>query len=126
MEIYEKMQKKNFNNINLKDIKVLFLDFDGVLTNNKVLVLENGKEAVICSRFDGIGINNLRKIGVETIIISTETNSVVSERAKKLKVRCYQSVENKKEKVHELLCELKLSQKQAVFLGNDVNDLGGR
>jgi hypothetical protein len=61
-------------------------DFDGVFTNNTVIVDENGKESVICNRSDGIGLSRLGTGGVKLIIISTEINPVVTARGKKLKM----------------------------------------
>ena len=43
-----------------KNIEFIAFDFDGVFTNNTVIVDENGNESVKCSRLDGIGLNKLR------------------------------------------------------------------
>ncbi len=45
------------------DIDLLILDFDGVLTDNRVYVMQDGQEAVACHRGDGWGINLLRNAG---------------------------------------------------------------
>ncbi len=70
------------------NIKLLALDFDGVLTNNKVIVDENGKESVICSRSDGMGIEMMKNKGIEVIVISKEKNKVVKARCDKFKIPC--------------------------------------
>ena len=67
-------------------LKLIVLDFDGVLTNNKVLLNNKGEEFVSCSRADGIAFDALKVLKVQTIILSTEKNKVVSSRAKKLQV----------------------------------------
>ena len=59
--------------IKLKDIDVFVFDFDGVLTNNKVHLDENGKEWVSCSRSDGLAFDVLRKLQMPVYIFSTET-----------------------------------------------------
>ena len=54
--------KKWISDITLSEIeklKIIFFDFDGVFTDNKVLVSENGEESVFCHRGDGIGLNQL-------------------------------------------------------------------
>ena len=79
---------------NLKKFKTIFLDFDGVLTNNKVIVDENGKESVICSRSDGLAIDILKSNRIKLYIISTEKNHVVLKRASKLGIDCYNSIKN--------------------------------
>ena len=70
----------------------LLLDFDGVLTTNSVLVNSKGDEFVVCSRSDGIGLSRMKKLGVQPIVISTESNLVVSKRCEKLRITCYQSI----------------------------------
>ena len=79
----------------LKTVKLLVFDFDGVFTNNKVILDENGIEHVICDRADGLGLNMLKKADLDVIILSTETNKVVSSRAKKLKIESFQSINQK-------------------------------
>ena len=67
------------------DIRALVMDFDGVLTDNKVIVSEDGKESVMCSRDDGYALERIKELGISTLILSREKNSVVLERGKKLK-----------------------------------------
>ena len=55
-------------------IRLIAFDFDGVFTDNMVYVFENGTEAVRCFRSDGIGLHKLKKLGIETVIISTLRN----------------------------------------------------
>ncbi len=69
-------------NIKLDDIDALIFDFDGVLTDNKVHLDENGNEWVTCSRSDGLAFDILRKLKKLIFIISTEKNKVVAARAK--------------------------------------------
>lgn len=107
----------------ISKIRLIAFDFDGVFTNNMVYVFEDGHEAVRCSRSDGIGLQKLIKIGLDTIIISTETNPVVSERSKKLKIKCIQSCEDKLATLESIIREKKLVMEQVAFVGNDINDL---
>lgn len=109
---------------NLKGKKAIFFDFDGVFTDNKVIISEDGKEYVFCSREDGMGIGLLSELDIVSYIISTEVNPVVSARAKKLKIPCFQNVEDKAKIVKEI-CESKgIALRDAIFVGNDINDLG--
>ncbi len=75
----------------LAKIRLVAFDFDGVFTDNMVYVLEDGTEAVRCFRSDGLGLQKLKNLGIETVIISTEANPVVTARARKLKIRCIQN-----------------------------------
>ena len=72
--------------VDLKNIDVIFIDFDGVLTNNKVIVNENGSESVVCSRSDGLAFKVLNLVKIPTYIFSSEANRVVEARSKKIKV----------------------------------------
>jgi len=107
----------------LQSIKLLVLDFDGVLTDNRVLVLEDGREAVFCSRSDGLGLENLRKQNFEILVLSKETNPVVSRRCEKLKIACLQGINNKLTTLQRLLQEKALDAEQVAYVGNDINDL---
>lgn len=97
-------------------------DFDGVFTDNSVYVFEDGREAVRCSRADGLGLRKLRALNIQSIIISTEANPVVSARARKLGIECVQNCEDKLQTLNELLGSAGLTLRQAAFVGNDFND----
>ena len=79
----------------LRGVELLVLDFDGVMTDNRVLVFEDGREAVLCSRGDGMGLELLRKAGVPVAVISKEINPVVGARCRKLKIPYLQGIEDK-------------------------------
>ncbi len=107
----------------LRVVRLVAFDFDGVFTDNMVYVLQDGTEAVRCYRSDGIGLQKLQRLGVETVIISTETNPVVTTRSRKLGIRCVQGSEDKRVALDHLLEELGVSHAQTAYVGNDVNDL---
>ncbi len=104
-------------------IKTIFYDFDGVMTNNKVLVSQDGSESVFVNRSDGLAISYFKKLGINQLIISTETNAVVTQRANKLDIDVYQGVENKLETVKSLMKKLNLKNQDVAYVGNDLNDL---
>jgi len=106
----------------IKDIKYFFYDFDGVMTNNKVFIDENGNEMVEVNRSDGLGIAEIKKLGIKQIILSTETNPVVSRRAEKLGIKCMQGIENKKEALTEYCMKHNIQLMDVAFVGNDIND----
>ena len=106
------------------NIDLLILDFDGVLTDNRVYVTQDGKEAVACHRGDGWGIRLLKNAGLEIIILSTETNPVVSTRARKLGVQCIQGCPDKAEATREIIARKELDSEKVMYVGNDTNDLG--
>jgi len=107
----------------LAKIRLVAFDFDGVFTDNMVYVLENGTEAVRCFRSDGLGLQKLEQLGIETVIISTEANPVVSARAHKLKIRCVQDCRDKRAALESIAKESGISLAEVAFVGNDINDL---
>lgn len=103
--------------------ELVVFDFDGVFTDNKVIVREDGFESVVCSRGDGLGIEMARKSGLKMLILSKETNKVVSARAKKLKLEAIQGVDDKPEAL-KLYCKRhNVHLKRVLYVGNDLNDL---
>jgi N-acylneuraminate cytidylyltransferase len=106
-----------------KIIEMLILDFDGVLTDNRVWVDQEGREMVAASRSDSFGINLIRDAGVETVVISKETNPVVAARCRKMNVPFLQGQDEKASAVKRLLSERNIDPNRAVYCGNDVNDL---
>lgn len=109
--------------LEFNQIKLLILDFDGVLTDNFVFVNEEGIESVKCNRSDGIGISRLKNIGINVLIISTEKNSVVTVRGNKLKVDVIQGVSDKKIEVEKISDNFNIPLSKIAFLGNDINDI---
>jgi len=106
----------------IRKVRLVAFDFDGVFTDNMVYVFQDGSEAVRCNRSDGIGLQKLKKMGIETVIISTESNTVVSARAQKLKIRCFQNCEDKSKTLENIAREFGISLEEVAFVGNDIND----
>ncbi|HEC14099.1 MAG TPA: 3-deoxy-D-manno-octulosonate 8-phosphate phosphatase [Acidiferrobacteraceae bacterium] len=104
-------------------VRLVAFDFDGVFTDNLVLVNEDGSESVRCSRSDGLGLRKLDEAGVAYCIVSTETNPVVARRAEKLGADCYHGCADKLATLNELLAQHALAPEQAMYVGNDINDL---
>ena len=103
-------------------INLLVYDFDGVMTDNKAYIDQDGNEMVQINRADGLGIAEIKKLGIEQIIISTEKNSVVSARASKLSIPCLQGIENKKDVLIHYCQNNNYDLKYVAYVGNDVND----
>ncbi len=106
-----------------EETKLLVLDFDGVLTDNRVYVNQHGEETIAAHRGDGMGISLVKQAGIEVIIITKERNPVVKARADKLQVPVYQGIDEKGSKLKEILKEKKLEGREVVYIGNDINDL---
>lgn len=107
----------------IRNIRLVAFDFDGVFTDNTVYVFEDGREAVRCTRSDGIGLSKLKDLGLVPVIISTETNPVVEARSRKLAIQCVHSCNDKRAALEHLAQVMGISLEQVAFVGNDVNDL---
>lgn len=103
--------------------KLVVFDFDGVFTNNKVIVSQDGTESVVCDRSDGLGLEMLRRTGMPILILSKELNPVVTARAKKLKLPVIQGIDHKLGELRKYCFERKISLKDVLYVGNDINDL---
>lgn len=104
-------------------VEFVAFDFDGVFTDNRVFVDENGVESVACSRLDGFGLQALREAGIGLVVLSTEVNPVVSARCKKLALDCVQGLDDKAAALRDQIAERGVSAERTAYLGNDVNDI---
>ncbi len=104
-------------------IKCIFYDFDGVMTDNKVILSETGEESVTVNRSDGLAISYFKKLNVKQYIISTEKNEVVSKRAIKLGIEVYQGIDNKLSKIKSIMKENYYEDNNVAYVGNDLNDM---
>ncbi|MBN2012334.1 acylneuraminate cytidylyltransferase [candidate division KSB1 bacterium] len=104
-------------------VDLIVSDFDGVITDNKVLTLQDGTEAILANRSDGLGIRIIKQMQIPMIILSTETNPVVRARAEKVGLPVIQAVENKKSVLTDYCRNHGYNPENVVYVGNDINDL---
>ena len=105
------------------DVDAVVTDFDGVHTDDRVLIGSDGSEFVTASRSDGLGVRLLRESGLPVLILSTEAHPVVSARAAKLQVEVIQGATDKALALTTWAAERGISLERIAYLGNDVNDL---
>ncbi len=106
-----------------KDISLIVYDFDGVMTNNKVILSEDGLESVVVNRSDGLAVEIFKKHNLPQMIMSKERNKIVSVRAKKLGIPVLQSVDDKKVAIEGYCNKINIDLKNVIYVGNDLNDL---
>ena len=111
------------NEINWNKIKCIVYDFDGVMTDNRVLVSQDGTESVFVNRSDGWAIARFKDAGIRQLILSTEGNSVVSARAKKLNLDVLHGVQNKGTALSNWCAKQSTPPSEVLYIGNDLNDL---
>ena len=105
-------------------IKLLLMDCDGVLTDGRITLLENGDEEKSFHTRDGHGIVLLHRAGIDSGIISGRTSSLVERRARELGMKYVrQGTWNKVCDFEELLREAGVEQSQVAFIGDDVTDI---
>lgn len=107
----------------LKEIGLIVFDFDGVMTDNRVILNQYGEEAVVVNRADGLGVALLRQRNIPMLILSGEENPVVTARAGKLEIPVLQGVREKAPALKRYLEERGIDPGRVVYVGNDVNDL---
>jgi len=106
-----------------KNVKLLICDFDGVMTNDTVIVDQSGKESVICSRCDGLGIEMLKKTGIEILVISKEKNPVVIARCRKLNIKVINGIDDKINILKKEIKNRNIVLDDICYIGNYVNDI---
>ncbi|MET8868886.1 N-acetylneuraminate synthase family protein [Nonomuraea sp. NPDC004580] len=106
------------------DVDCVITDFDGVHTDDRAYVDSDGREMVLVSRSDGMGVSLLKRSGVKVLVMSTEQNPVVAARARKLGVPVLQGLADKRTVLRDWLSIEGLDPARVAYVGNDVNDLG--
>ncbi len=107
----------------LRRVKLVVFDFDGVMTDNRVLVLQDGTEGASCDRSDGLGVGMLKAAGMPMLVLSKEQNPVVGARCRKLGLECHQGIDDKLTKLRDLLASRGMTMADIAYVGNDINDL---
>jgi 3-deoxy-D-manno-octulosonate 8-phosphate phosphatase (KDO 8-P phosphatase) len=105
-------------------VKLLLMDCDGVLTDGRITLLENGDEEKSFHTRDGHGLVLLHRAGLQSGIISGRTSSLVERRARDLGIRYVrQGTWNKIQDFGEILSEAGMSEHEVAFVGDDVTDI---
>ncbi|HEX5837846.1 MAG TPA: acylneuraminate cytidylyltransferase [Anaerolineales bacterium] len=106
-------------------IELVICDFDGVITDNRVWVDQDGTEMVAAYRSDSVRVKELRAIGIDVMILSSEPNRVVEARARKMGVEAIHGIalHDKGRVMREVLQQKNILAENVIFIGNDINDL---
>lgn len=93
------------------------------MTDNRAMIFNSGEEAVLINRSDGLAIEKIKSLGILQIILSTEKNNIVLQRAKKLNIPAINGVSNKVKELKKFVEINEINLNETVFVGNDLNDL---
>jgi 3-deoxy-D-manno-octulosonate 8-phosphate phosphatase (KDO 8-P phosphatase) len=108
-----------------KNIKLLVIDIDGVLTDGGMYYAENGDELKKFNTKDGLAIKRIVKNGMQVAFLSNGKNTaLIQSRAKLLGVqKIYVGFDEKETILDKWIKELKITYKNVAYIGDDVNDL---
>lgn len=108
----------------LKDIKLLILDVDGVLTDGSIIYDDNGVEIKVFSVKDGLGIRLLMEAGINLCIATGRSSNALNNRCKNLGiVHIFDGVSDKAAILDLILDRVGVSAHEVAFIGDDLPDL---
>jgi 3-deoxy-D-manno-octulosonate 8-phosphate phosphatase (KDO 8-P phosphatase) len=112
------------NKTDLKQIKLLAMDVDGVLTNGTITIGADGTETKTFCLLDGHGIKMWKRAGLKTALISGRESAATKQRAKEMEIDfVYQPCERKLQGFEKLLADSGLEPNNIAFVGDDVLDI---
>ncbi len=108
-----------------KQIRILALDVDGVLTDGSIYLDSNGNETKKFYAHDGYGIVSIReKFGIETVVISGRSSKALLQRLEELNIsRFWVGQSSKLSVINLILQEKSIASNQILFVGDDIPDL---
>ncbi len=115
------MQKENFPE--LSDVRLIILDVDGTLTDGGIYYDNEGREFKKFSVKDGLGIIQTQQTGIDFMILTGRSSSIVEKRAKELKVKyLFQGILDKTAFLLDFFNERNIPTSKVAYIGDDLND----
>ncbi len=107
-----------------KNIKLVILDVDGVMSDGRIVIDDNGVQTRNFDIKDGMGSVALKMLGVEVAIITSKKSGAVRHRAAELKIeRFYEGAKNKPEQFAEIIEDMQITPEEVCYVGDDLVDL---
>ncbi|MBE7417921.1 MAG: phenylphosphate carboxylase subunit delta [Ideonella sp.] len=107
-----------------KNVKLVILDVDGVMTDGRIVIDDNGVEQRNFDIKDGLGVVALQMCGVDVAIITSKKSGSVRHRAEELKIkRFHEGIKKKTEPYEQMLAEMGIGDAQVAYVGDDLVDL---
>jgi 3-deoxy-D-manno-octulosonate 8-phosphate phosphatase (KDO 8-P phosphatase) len=108
----------------LKKIQMLILDVDGVMTDGRIIIDDEGRQLKNFDVRDGHGLKIIQRYGIKIAILTGRKSEVVNHRASELDIKdVYQGVLNKKEVFQKILFKHNLAASAVAFVGDDIIDI---
>ena len=121
--LYTELDSDIFNA--LSEIKLLVCDIDGVFSDGRIYLGNDGEELKAFHTRDGYGVKALINCGVEVAVITGRRSAIVQQRMQSLTVKyIVQGQENKADAIQELINTLGLTTRQVASVGDDMPDIG--
>ena len=107
-----------------KEIKLFITDVDGVLTDGRIVLGNDGEEFKFFHVHDGMGIKLAQRAGIKTAIITGRESKLVERRAGELEIsEVHQNIKDKLAVFADLLDKYGISEENVAYIGDDLNDL---
>ena len=105
-------------------IKLFLMDCDGVLTDARIWVLENGEDQKAFHTRDGLGLELLHRAGIQSGVISGRVSSALTRRAERLGMKYVrQGCDDKRQAFAEIIADAGVTKADVAFAGDDLNDV---
>ncbi|MFH1877842.1 MAG: HAD hydrolase family protein [Candidatus Omnitrophota bacterium] len=107
-----------------KNIRLLVLDVDGVMTDGRLVYGNYGDEIKNFDVNDGLGIFMVRRSGIKCVVLTAKASRVVTKRAKQLRIdKVYQNFHYKIEALKKICGKFKVREDEICFVGDDLIDI---
>lgn len=107
-----------------KKIRLAIFDIDGVLTDGRLYLLDDGQNLKAFHCHDGLGIKLLAKTGISTAVITSHRSTLIDKRMAQLQVaHVYQGIENKITAYEDLVAKLNVKDDEVAYMGDDLPDI---
>ena len=118
------MERDSALEARMKRIRLLVLDVDGVLTDGGIYMGPDGEAMKRFDIKDGLGIALWHRAGGMTAILTGRSSKIVENRAKELHISVVrQGCTDKRTAYEKLKAELKISDEEIAYIGDDIIDL---
>lgn len=118
------MKKSNLKSKNLKAIKALVLDVDGILTDGTIWWHSPGEWRRNFNIYDGFGVRELVQKGFIVAMITGSNSEDIRERKEKLNIHyIYEGVEDKIPSYEDFLKKTNLKDSEVAYIGDDLLDI---
>ncbi len=109
---------------NLKDIQLLLLDVDGVLTDGSLIYSDEDREIKVFNVKDGFGLKLVMSAGIKVGLVTGRTSKALHRRCRDLGIKyIYDGVQQKAQLLDKIVLETGVGADNTAFIGDDLPDL---